>query len=255
MNATSDVTASKNVVLITGASSGLGLEMARQFAAKGYDLALCARSYDQLVSLAEELSTSMGIRARAYAMDVADSEQQRTVMAQAVTDFGKLDIVIANAGLGSMPRIGDGDHETLRRLVDTNILGLMITVDLAVTLFRQQGFGQIVGLSSVLADRPATPGSALYSASKAAVSTYMDGVALETRGENIDVTVIAPGYIDTPMNRDAPSRPFVVPVERGVTQLVDRIERKARYAYVPWWPWAIVGRALRVLPSVFLPRR
>lgn len=239
-------------VLITGASSGLGLEMARQFAAKGYDLALCARSIETLEALAAELTEAYSVRAQGYALDVTEGEQVSAVLQQAATDFGKLDIVVASAGLGDMLRVGTGDLKVIQRMVDANVFGLMATVDVAVELFRKQGFGQIVGLSSVLADRAATPGSAVYSASKAAVTIYMDGVALETHKENIDVTVLAPGYIDTPMNRGTKSRPFVVPVEKGVAILVKKIEAKARHAYVPGWPWSIVGPLMRIIPGRFL---
>lgn len=238
-------------ILITGASSGLGLEMARQFAAKGYDLALCARSYDVLASLATELTDAHSVNVQAYALDVSDGEQVKAVLAQAAGDFGKLDIVVASAGLGDMPRVGRGNLEVIERMVDVNVFGLIATVEVAVEIFRQQGFGQIVGLSSVLADRAATPGSAVYSASKAAVTTYMDGVAMETRNENIDVTVLAPGYIDTPMNQGIKSRPFVVPVEKGVAVLVDKIERRVKHAYVPGWPWSVVGPLMRIIPGRF----
>lgn len=241
-------------VLITGASSGLGLEMARQFAAKGYDLALCARSFEALETLAGELAGTHAVRAEAYALDVADGDQVNAVVTRAAEDLGKLDIVVASAGLGDMPRVGAGDLKVIQRLVDANVFGLMATVEVAVELFRKQGFGQVVGLSSVLADRALTPGSAVYSASKAAVTTYMEGVALETYKENIDVTVLAPGYIDTPMNRGTKSRPFVVPVEKGVAILIKRIESKVRHAYVPGWPWSIVGPLLRIIPSRFLAK-
>lgn len=239
-------------ILITGASSGLGLEMAHQFAAKGYDLALCARSIETLEALATELTAAHSVQAKGYALDVCDGDQVRAVLARAAADFGKLDIVVASAGLGDMPRVGSGDLEVIQRLVQANVFGLIATVDVAVGLFREQGFGQVVGLSSVLADRAATPGSAVYSASKAAVTTYMDGVALETYKENIDVTVLAPGYIDTPMNRGTKSRPFVVPVEKGVAILVKKIEARARHAYVPGWPWSIVGPLMRIIPGRFL---
>lgn len=241
-------------VLITGASSGLGLEMARQFAAKGYDLALCARSFEALEVLAAELTEAHSVRAKAYALDVTDGEQISIVLTQAAEDLGKLDIVVANAGLGDMPPLGGGELKVIQRLVDANVFGLIATVDVAVALFRKQGFGQIVGLSSVLADRALAPGTAVYSATKAAVKIYMDGVALETSKENIDVTVLSPGYIDTPMNRGTKSRPFVVPVEKGVAILVKNIERKVRHAYVPGWPWSIVGPLLRIIPGWFLTR-
>jgi len=138
-------------------------------------------------------------------------------------------------------------------IVETNVIGLMATVDAAVALFRRQGGGQIVGVSSVAGVR-GLPGSGSYSASKAAVAVYLDSVRAETHGEPITVTTIAPGYIDTPINQDVKSRPFLIDVQKGARIMADLIERRVGYATVPRLPWSVLAPLMRVAPTSLLVR-
>jgi NAD(P)-dependent dehydrogenase (short-subunit alcohol dehydrogenase family) len=98
------------------------------------------------------------------------------------------------------------------------------------------------------------PGSGSYSASKAGLRVYLETVRAETHGEPITVTTIAPGYIDTPINQDMSSRPFLIDVERGARITADLIERGVRYATVPRFPWTVLAPLLRVLPTAWLAR-
>src|SRR5204862_2797042 len=128
----------------------------------------------------------------------------------------------------------------------TNVIGANATVDAAIAQFRRQGGpGQVVGIASVAGVR-GLPGSASYSASKAAVSVYLEAVRAETHHEPITVTTIAPGYIDTPINEDVKSRPFLIDVETGARVTADLIERRVAYATAPRWPWNVLRRALPV---------
>jgi short-subunit dehydrogenase len=130
----------------------------------------------------------------------------------------------------------------------------MATIDAAVTLFRHQdGGGQIVGIGSVAGVR-GLPGSGSYSASKAAIATYLEAVRAETYGEPITVTTLAPGYIDTPINQDMKSRPFLIDAEKGARIMADLIERGVGYATVPRMPWTVIAPLLRVLPTSLLAR-
>jgi NAD(P)-dependent dehydrogenase (short-subunit alcohol dehydrogenase family) len=122
-----------------------------------------------------------------------------------------------------------------------------------VALFRRQGGGQIVGVSSVAGVR-GLPGSGSYSASKAGVAVYLESVRAETYKEPITVTTIAPGYIDTPINQDMKSRPFLIDVEKGAQITADLIERGVGYSTVPRFPWTVVAPLLRVLPTSWLAR-
>jgi short-subunit dehydrogenase len=241
-------------VFITGASSGIGRALALEFAGRGYDLFLTARRLDLLEQVRTDIAAKdPSRRVEVRALDVTDDADVATAIAEAAETLGRCDIVVANAGLGNSGRIGEGNLERNRLIIETNVIGLMATVDAAVALFRRQGGGQIVGMASVAGVR-GLPGSGSYSASKAAVAVYLESVRAETHREPITVTTIAPGYIDTPINRDMKSRPFVIGVEEGARITADLIERGVGYATVPRMPWTLVAPLLRVLPTSWLAR-
>jgi short-subunit dehydrogenase len=133
------------------------------------------------------------------------------------------------------------------------VIGALATVDAAVALFRKQGGGHIVGITSVAGFR-GLPTSASYSASKAALDTYLDAVRVETHHEPIQVTALAPGYIDTPINQDMPNRPFLISVEEGARIAADLIERGVGHATVPRLPWTLIAPLLRRAPTALLAR-
>jgi short-subunit dehydrogenase len=239
---------------ITGASSGIGRALAIELAKRGHDLFLTARRVDALEELRAEIAARhpqrrVGLRG----LDVTDDGEVASALAEAAEKLGRCDIVIANAGIGKSGRVGEGDVERARLIVETNLIGMIATVDAAVALFRRQGGGQIVGVASVAGIR-GLPGSGAYSASKAGVIAYLQAVRAETLDEPISVTTIAPGYIDTPINQDVKSRPFLIGVAEGARQIADLIERRASYGTVPRMPWTVIGPLLRVLPTSLLAR-
>ena len=240
-------------VLITGASSGLGRQMAIEFARRGYRLALTARRLDVLQALQTELLQAGAPHVFVAALDVTDAAAVAQVFGQACTALGRLDIVVANAGIGNHGRIGQLPLHLAHATMATNVLGFMSTVDAAMQHFRAQGRGHLVGISSVAAFR-GLPGGGAYGASKAAVTNYLEALRAETRSTGILVTTLSPGFIDTPLNRGAKSRPFVIPVEKGGRLLVDLIERRVQRAIVPAWPWALLARMLTVLPTAITAR-
>lgn len=238
-------------VFLTGASGGLGEGMARAFARRGYSLALTARRTNRLEILAAELRGSGAPSVVVHGLDVTDLAAVPQVMGEAAAQLGGLDIVIANSGIGGSTPIGSGAFESARGVVVTNLLGAMATVDAAVELFRKQGRGQIVGVTSVAAVRGlATQGA--YSASKAGLSRYLEAARAEVDGTGIVVTDLAPGFIDTEINRHMPSRPFVVSAEKGSEAMVRLIERGVSFAYVPRMPWTPIAQILKILPSRLL---
>jgi short-subunit dehydrogenase len=240
-------------VFITGASSGLGRQMAIEFARRGYRLALTARRLDLLEALQAELLQAGAPEVFVAALDVTELAAVTQVFGQACTALGRLDIVVANAGIGNHGRIGQLPLHRAHATIHTNVLGFMSTVEVALQHFRAQGRGQLVGISSVAAFR-GLPGGGAYGASKAAVTNYLEALRAETRGSGIVITTLSPGFIDTPLNRGAKSRPFVIPVEQGGRLLVDLIERRVQTATVPAWPWALVARLLTVLPAAIVAR-
>jgi len=241
-------------VFITGASSGIGRALALELAGRGYDLFLTARRLDMLEQVRTDIAAAdPARRVEVRQLDVTDDADVATAIAEAAEKLGRCDIVVANAGVGNSPRVGEGGMERNRLIVETNLIGAMATIDAAVALFRRQGGGQIVGIASVAGVR-GLPGSASYSASKAGVAVYLESVRAETYREPITVTTIAPGYIDTPINQDMKSRPFLVDVEKGAQITADLIERGVGYATVPRFPWTVVKPLLRVLPTSWLAR-
>jgi len=240
-------------VFITGASSGLGMQMAREFASKGYSLGLAARRLDKLQDLKEELSKTPGILVAVYQLDVANSDAVFETIEQAKAELGQLDIVIANAGVGYTGKIGKSAFEKSQSIIDINVTGAMATIDAAVRVFREQGFGQVVGISS-LAAALVLPGLGAYSASKAALLTYMNALRVETVKDNIDITILKPGYIDTPMNEDVANRPFVIPLEKGAKLLVKEILNKTKETHVPRLPWNILGPIMAKMPISVMSR-
>ena len=239
-------------VFITGASSGIGRALAREFAGRGYDLFLTARRLDELERLRTEIAAAdPDRRVEVRQLDVTDDADVAAAIAEAAEKLGRCDIVVANAGLGSSGPVGEGRMARDRQVIETNLIGAMATVDAAVAQLRRQGGGQIVGISSVAGVR-GLPGSGSYSASKAGLAVYLDSVRAETHREPIKVTTIAPGYIDTPINQDVKSRPFLIDVQKGARVTADLIERGARYSTVPRFPWTVVAPLLRVIPTSWL---
>lgn len=242
-------------VFITGASSGIGEGLAKEFAKRGYNLALAARRIESLDQLATEIRKQYpALQVETVKLDVTDvASVQRTIPDIAAT-FGKLDIVVANAGIGGGGLIGSDKFDEDDAIIQTNVIGAMATIDTAVKLFKAQGEGHIVGVASVAAFR-GLPGASVYCASKAAIDTYMDALQIELHHSPVNVTCLYPGYIDTPINNMMKSRPFLIDVEKGARMMVDLIEKKVKKSTVPAMPWSVVGRLLKVIPQSLLAGR
>jgi short-subunit dehydrogenase len=236
---------SKGVVLITGASAGLGEEMARQFAALGYDLALCARRTDRLAALAGELS---GRRVSVRGLDVTDDDAVFTVFREFAAEFGHIDRVVVNAGLGKGAPLGTGRYDANRATAMVNFVGALAQTEAALEIFRAQRRGHLVLISSMSALRGMRRSMTTYAATKAGVAAIAEGVRSE-RIPGVDVSVIYPGYIRSEMNAHVQQRTrFMVDTATGVRAMVAAIERRRPKAYVPAWPWVPIGVAMRALP-------
>jgi len=240
-------------ILITGASSGLGEGMARHLAKRGHRLVLCARRRDRLDALASELATLPAGRPIVEEVDVTDYASVPALIDGVARRLGRLDVVVANAGIAINTPIGKGRFDDVRRTIETDLLGAIATIEAAIELFRKQGGGHVVGISSVAAVR-GMKGQGAYSASKAGLSRYLEALRAEVVGENIRVTDLAPGYIDTELNRSIPNRPFLVTAERGTEIIADMIEKEVGFRYVPVWPWTIVAQVLKILPTRVIAR-
>ena len=238
-------------ILITGASSGIGEALAVEFARRGYDVAVAARRVDRLEALAARLRESGAGRVLPVALDVTQFDAIGAALQRVAAEFGRLDTVVVNAGVGYSLPIGRGKLDQVRRTLDTDLTGAIATIEHALPILRAQGGGHIVAITSIAGAR-GMPFMGAYSASKAGLHRYVQALRAEVYREPIDVTELAPGYIDTDMNRGVPNRPFVIPVEKGAAIMARMIERKVGHRYVPAWPWALVAPIVRMLPTRFL---
>lgn len=186
--------ADQPVLLITGASSGIGAETARAAARQGYRLVLAARSKDKLAGLKDELGGSDQVLT--VQCDVQSGDDQQRMVSQALESFGRIDAVFANAGRGGEPGgFSKADPEVWKDMILTNILGVGLTIQHCLPALRESR-GHLL-LTGSAAGRTTIPGS-MYSASKWAVSAIGYGVREELRGSGIRVTLIEPGMVDTP---------------------------------------------------------
>ena len=235
-------------ILITGASSGIGAGMAREFAQMGYNLAICARRLERLETLKQELEQQYGIRVIAKSLDVTNYDQVFQVFREFKQDFGQLDRIIVNAGVGEGRRIGKGNFAINKATVETNFISALAQCEAAVEIFREQNSGHLVMISSMSAIRGMPKHLTASGASKAAVAHLAEGIRAELIDTPIQVTTIFPGYIRTEINEGAKKLPFEVDEKTGSRLLAAEIEKAPIKAYVPKWPWLPLGLAMKVLP-------
>lgn len=238
-------------ILITGASSGLGQGMARLFAGMGRNLALCARRVDRLEALKQELSTqNPGIRIFIRQLDVNDHDKVFEVFEAFREDMGSIDRVIVNAGMGKGASLGKGYFYANVQTAQTNFVAALAQCEAAMQIFRAQNGGHLVTISSVSAMRPFPGAMNVYAATKAGLSSLSEGLRMDLKNSPIKITVVHPGFIRSEMNEKVKNTPFMVDTETGCRAIVNAIEKEKASAWVPVWPWAF----LRVLYALS-PRR
>lgn len=244
-------------ILITGASSGLGEGMARGFAAMGRNLALCARRTERLVELqAELMAKHPGIRVIVRALDVDDHAQVFEVFRAFRDDFGTLDRIVVNAGIGKGQPLGTGRFDANRQTAMTNFVSALAQCEAAMEIFRAQNAGHLVAISSVSAFHGMPKNVTTYAATKAGLSALAEGLRMELfRARSpIVVSTILPGYIRTEINEKVKNTPFIVDAETGCRAMVAAIEAEKQEAVVPSWPWTLMGFLMRNLPLPLVSR-
>ncbi len=236
--------------LITGASSGLGAEMARQLAARGHDLALCARRTERLEELKAEIAEAHPERrVEIRALDVTDDEQVFEVFRAFREDFGSIDRVVVNAGLGKGAPLGTGRYDANRQTAMTNFVAALAQTEAAMEIFRDQNAGHLVMISSMSAMRGMPRNLTTYAATKAGVAHLAEGLRAELYGSPIEVTVLYPGYIRSEMNdKVAQKTPMMTDTESGVRAMVEAIEKEKDSACVPAWPWSPMSVLMKHAP-------
>lgn len=245
----------EKVVLITGASSGIGRGLGIELARHGAKLGLVARRKHILDEIVSELAVARGtkgdnksVRVLAIAADVQDVESMRAAAARLHSEFGRVDVLIANAGIGVSNDAAELDAAKLANVININVIGAANSVAAVIPDMVKQGSGQLVVISSLAAYR-GLPKSAAYCASKAAVSAMFESLRLDLKPHGIDVTIIHPGFIRTPLTAGRHAKlPWLQELEPAVKKIVRAIEkRKKSYAFP--WQLATIVRAGMIMPN------
>jgi len=232
-------------VVITGASSGIGLALARHYLERGASVAVCARRGELLQTLAAEFPDKVFC----YALDVRDAAAIRVAAADFVARAGVPDIVIANAGVsrGTLTEYAE-DIEAFQQVMDVNVLGMAKTFQPFIAPMRAAQRGKLVGIASVAGFR-GLPGSEAYSASKAAAISYLESLRVELRDSGIKVVTICPGYIRTSMTEvNNFPMPFILDADDAARRMARVVECGTSFAVVPW-QMGVIGWVLQRLPN------
>jgi len=234
------------VVMITGASSGIGRGLAVALGTRGAKLGLVARRVEQLGELVAEIE-SLGGKALALPADVQNENSMRAAADKLRTEFGPIDVLIANAGIGPTRDAAKFSAEEVCDVINVNVIGASNSVAAVIPEMVERGSGQLVAISSLAAYR-GLPRSAAYCASKAAVSAFFESLRLDLEPRGLDVTIIHPGFIKTPLTagREA-EMPFLMELDDAVNKMVRAIEkRRKRYSFP--WQLATIVRAGMIMP-------
>ena len=242
----------QKVVLITGASSGIGRALASELGRRGARLGLTARRGEELLKLSEEIERAGG-EALALPADVRDAEALKGVAERVRERWGRIDVLVANAGMSSTTagtRLNAGEAGDV---ITINVLGVINSVAAVLPGMLERGAGHLVAISSLSSYR-GMPKSSLYSASKAAVSTLFESLRVDLRRSGIDVTTIHPGFIRTPMTAGRKKKlPFLLEPEDAARRIVRAVERRARTYAFPWQLASLV-RVIKHLPDAVYDR-
>jgi NAD(P)-dependent dehydrogenase (short-subunit alcohol dehydrogenase family) len=246
-------------VVISGASSGLGLALAQHYLQQGAVVGVMARRAELLHSLALQFPHQV----HCYAVDVRDAPSIQAAAQHFMAQFGVPNIVIANAGVsvGTLTEYAE-DLSAFQQLMDINVLGMVKTFQPFVAAMRdaaqakspllqrgrsKQAEFKLVGIASVAGFR-GLPGASAYSASKAAAISYLESLRVELHGSGVQVLTICPGYVKTPMTAVNPyPMPFILPADEAASRIARSIARNTSFAVVPW-QMGVVGWLLRGFP-------
>lgn len=219
------------VVLITGASEGIGRALAIKLVDKKSKLVLLARNEKKLTELTSELNSYTDVIYQKC--DVRNPQNVKDSIEKAIKTFGRIDVAILNAGVGYRMKIIDFDYERTKEIYDTNLYGALIFFEYIIPLFKEQKSGMIVGISS-MADVRGFPGSAAYCSSKSALTTFLESARVELSRYNIKVINVRPGFIDTNMIKNNKFKMrFVLDVKNAANKILRGIEREKKLIQFP----------------------
>ncbi len=234
-------------ILLTGASSGIGFELAKVLAAEKCKLALLNRRTDITEKLAEELTNSE-CEVISINCDVTKQNQVQAAIDQVINKFGKIDIAILNSGISGRSSINKFSPESAKQIFDVNVFGIFNCVKAILPIYIKQESGMIVGVSS-LAEVRGFPKSGVYCASKAAASIFLESIRVELKKYNIKVLTVKPGFVKTPMtDKNEFKMPFLINAHKAAKIILQGIKKEKRIIHFPF-PIVFSTKLLRILPN------
>jgi short-subunit dehydrogenase len=239
------------VVLITGASSGIGEALAVGLAREGCRVLLMGRRGDVLAKLADRVRPQAA-DVDVFIGDVRDAGQCVAAVNQAVEKWGRLDIAVLSAGVGYYMRVHEFDVAKANETIAINVSGIINCVGAAMPVMIRQKSGMIVGLSS-LAAYFVVPIAASYAASKAAVTSFLTGMQLGLMRHGVDVLIVEPGYVRTPMTAQNKRMPFLIEADDAADRIIRAIRQRKKLLRFPWAMVQLV-RLVRLLPQALARR-
>jgi short-subunit dehydrogenase len=229
----------KQVAVVTGTSSGIGWSLAKALAADGCKVGLVARRRPQLESLAGEIESAGGSAAFAVA-DVADRPQVLAAIADLAGQLGPVDLLVANAGVGAPTLIEPFNVDDIENQFRVNVLGVVYAIEAVLPDMLSRGRGHIAAVSSLAAYK-GLPGESAYCASKAALSSFMDGLRVQLRGRGVAVTTLCPGFVRTPMTAANEFRmPFVLDADEAARRMLRALRRRRKVYNFPMPTWLLM---------------
>lgn len=236
------------IVFLTGASSGIGEAIAVEMGRRGAVLGLLARREDMLKDVAAKVEGAGGV-AQIFPCDVTDEAAVSSAAEKLRAEFGRIDVMIANAGIGGKAKLADEmTPEHIGSVLSTNLMGGVNAVAAVLPQMIERGEGQIVAVSSLAGFR-GLPRSAAYSASKAGMTAFFESVRLDVQDRGVLVTIIQPGFIKTPLTSGRKNKmPFLMELEDSVPYFLGAIEKKKKFAAFPW-QLATFVRLGRIFPA------
>jgi short-subunit dehydrogenase len=233
------MTFANQVAVVTGASSGIGWALAKALAAEGCKVGLLARRRPQLEKLAAEIESAGGSAAFAVA-DVTDRPRVLAALADLAARLGPVDLLVANAGLGAPTLLEPFNVDDIEKQFRVNVLGVVYAIEAVLPEMLRRGRGHIAAVSSLGAYK-GLPGESAYCASKAALSSFMDGLRVQLRGRGVAVTTLCPGFVRTPMTAaNEFSMPFVLEADEAARRMLRAIRRRRKVYNFPWPTWLLM---------------
>lgn len=240
------------VVVVTGASSGIGWALAKELARQGAKVGLIARREDKLVELAAEIQKHGGTSAH-VAADVGRREETLKAFQTLADKLGPVDVLVANAGVGRPTLLDPFNIEDVEAMFRVNLMGVIYSIEAVLPDMLRRGSGHLAAVSS-MASYKGLPGESAYCASKAAVNTYMEGLRIQLRSRGIAVTTICPGFVLTPMTEPNEFRmPWLIDADDAARRMARALDRRVKVFNFPW-QMGVLMRLTRWLPDRLIAR-